>query len=164
MVNNDNLWHFMIKTILRARHIFRNPVPSVEVESNFFRALNPFSSFSDSRNLRQGNPNLNPEYTSSYELNHIKYWDKSSVSSSLYYRHTTDVIQRIREINDEGITVVRPQNLATRDAWGLDLTFSTALSKIWKLDGNVNLFRQITESTEYGNTDANNYHETEQIS
>jgi len=126
---------------------------SRRIKRPHFWYLNPFSSFSDSRNLRQGNPNLNPEYTSSYELNHIKYWDKSSVSSSLYYRHTTDVIQRIREINDEGITVVRPQNLATRDAWGLDLTFSTALSKIWKLDGNVNLFRQITESPEYGNTD-----------
>lgn len=119
-----------------------------------FRYLNPFSSFSDSRNQRQGNPNLNPEYTSSYELNHIKYWDKSSLSSSLYYRHTTDVIQRIREIDDEGVTVTKPQNLATRDAWGLDLTFSTELSKIWKIDGNVNLFRQITESEEYGNADA----------
>jgi ferric enterobactin receptor len=118
-----------------------------------FWYLNPFVSFSDSRNLWQGNPNLNPEYTSSYELNHIKYWDKSSISSSLYYRYTTDVIQRIREINDEGVTVAMPQNLATRDAWGLDLTFSTELSKIWKLDGNVNFFRQITESEEYGNTD-----------
>ncbi len=126
---------------------------SSRIKRPHFWYLNPFSSFSDSRNLRQGNPNLNPEYTSSYELNHIKYWDKSSISSSLYYRHTTDVIQRIREINDEGVTVTTPQNLATRDAWGLDVTFSTEITKIWKLDGNVNLFRQITESEEYGNTD-----------
>ena len=126
---------------------------SSRIKRPHFWYLNPFVSFSDSRNQWQGNPNLNPEYTSSYELNHIKYWDKSSISSSLYYRHTTDVIQRIREINDEGVTIARPQNLAVRDAWGLDLTFSTEVTKIWKLDGNVNLFRQITESEQYGNAD-----------
>ncbi len=118
-----------------------------------FWYLNPFVSFSDSRNLWVGNPNLDPEYTSSYEINHIKYWEKSSLSSSLYYRHTTDVIQRIRSINDEGVTVTRPENLATRDAWGLDLTFSTPILKNWKVDGNVNIFREITKSPEYGDAD-----------
>lgn len=118
-----------------------------------FWYLNPFVSYSDSRNLWQGNPNLDPEYTSSYEVNHIKYWGSSSLSSSLYYRHTTDVIQRIREIDDEGITVTRPQNLATRDAWGLDLTFSAGITKNWKIDGNANFFRQITRSEIYGDAD-----------
>ena len=118
-----------------------------------FWYLNPFVSFSDSRNLWQGNPNLDPEYTSSYEINHVKYFEKSSISSSIYYRHTTDVIQRIREIDDQGITVTKPQNLATRDAWGLDLTYSVGLTKNWKIDGNVNFFRQITKSDEYGDAD-----------
>ena len=118
-----------------------------------FWYLNPFLSYSDSRNLWQGNPNLDPEYTSSYEINHIKYWEDASLSSSIYYRHTTDVIQRIREIDDEGITVTKPQNLATRDAWGLDLTYSMELTKNWKVDGNVNFFRQITRSDEFGDAD-----------
>lgn len=126
---------------------------SRRIKRPHFWYLNPFYSYSDSRNQWHGNPNLNPEYTSSFELNHIKYWDKSSLSSSLYYRHTVDVIQHIRTINDEGVTVSMPENLASRDAWGLDVTFSTAITKIWKLDGNVNLFRQITKSEVYGDAD-----------
>ncbi len=108
-----------------------------------FWSLNPFFSFSDARNIRTGNPNLDPEFTHSYELGHLKYWDKSSLSSSVFYRFTEGITERIRLVREDGTSITRPENLATEDAYGLDVTFSTALTKWWDLDGNVNFYRSI---------------------
>lgn len=109
---------------------------------NFWN-LNPFFSFSDARNIRTGNPNLDPEYTHSFELGHLKYWDKMSLSSSVYYRYTEGITERIRTLQEDGTTLTRPENLATEDAYGLDVTFSASPADWWDLDGNVNFYRSI---------------------
>jgi outer membrane receptor protein involved in Fe transport len=106
-----------------------------------FWSLNPFFSFSDSRNIYTGNPNLDPEFTNSFELTYLKRWGGTTLSSAVYYRHTTGVVERIRRINDEGITFTQPENLAEEDAYGLDVTFSTTPFEWLDLDGNFNFFR-----------------------
>ena len=113
-----------------------------------FRELNPFTTFSDARNLFSGNPNLQPEFTHSLEAGHIKYWDDASFSSSIYYRHTEGVVQRIRTINETGDTTnLLPVNLSTEDAFGFEFNFSVSPVKWWKLSGDANFYRVITEGS-----------------
>ncbi|HLF65903.1 MAG TPA: outer membrane beta-barrel family protein [Saprospiraceae bacterium] len=121
-----------------------------------FHMLNPFFTYSDSRNRWGGNPNLEPEYTNSLELGHIKYWEKASLTSSIYYRHSNNVVERIRTIS-EGITETRPQNLSERDDYGFEFTFAKDLLKAWKVDGNLNLFRSITDGGQFGGADVYNW-------
>ncbi len=110
-----------------------------------FRELNPFFTFSDSRNLFSGNPNLNPEFTNSFDAGHIKYWDKGSLGSSIYYRHTEGVIQRIIVVDQEtGNTNRQPENLATEDSYGLEFNYSFDPYKWWRLSGDFSFFRAIT--------------------
>lgn len=106
-----------------------------------FWDLNPFFSFSDARNFRSGNPNLDPEFTHSLELGHIKYWENASLTSAIYYRHTDGVIERIRTVDDQGNSISQPQNLATQDSYGLEFTFSASPYDWWDIDGNFNFFR-----------------------
>jgi outer membrane receptor protein involved in Fe transport len=56
-----------------------------------FWYLNPFSSFSDPRNIRMGNTDLNPEYTNSFEIGWLHNLDKSSFYLGGYYRYITGV-------------------------------------------------------------------------
>lgn len=113
-----------------------------------YRDLNPFLSYSDSRNLYQGNPELDPEFTNSIEVGHIKYWNKATLSSFLYYRHTEGLVQRIREVvDDNGNTVNRPENLATEDAYGIEATFTYSPLEWWKLDGDLNFYRSIVDGS-----------------
>ena len=115
-----------------------------------FRDLNPFFSFSDSRRFYSGNPNVDPELTDSYELGYVNYWDKGSLSSSIYYRHTDGVISRITElglVDGDTLFIVKPQNLATENAYGFEFTFSYNPDKWLRLNGDVNLFRAITDGT-----------------
>lgn len=108
--------------------------------------LNPFFTLSDRINLFQGNPLLDPEYTDSYEIGNIKYWDKFTLSTSLFYRHTEDNTQRITELNEDGTTNRIPKNLGTADDYGLDLNLSYSGLEWLRLDGNGNFFR----ATSYG--------------
>jgi outer membrane receptor protein involved in Fe transport len=109
------------------------------------RNLNPFPySIGDNRNLRTGNPDLNPTYTDSYELGYLKTWKKSNLFSSVYYRKTNGVVQRITERIDT-INISKPVNLSVQNAFGLEFNYSYDLSKWWKISGNANFYRAITE-------------------
>lgn len=109
-----------------------------------FWDLNPFFTFSDARNFFSGNPNLDPEFTDSYELGHIKYWEKGTLGSSVYYRHTEDVIQRLFTADEAGNTVRRPENIATENSYGLEFTYSYNPVKWWRINGDFNFYRAIT--------------------
>ena len=116
--------------------------------------LLPFFSFTDSRSNFSGNPNLNPEFTDSYEFGHLRTWDKASILSSVYYRYTTNTIERITTSDSTGITQRRPVNLGVKDAYGLEFSGSYQLIKWWSLRGSFNFYREIVngeyENIEYG--------------
>ncbi|MBL6447974.1 TonB-dependent receptor [Fulvivirga sp. 29W222] len=109
-----------------------------------FWSLNPFSNFTDPRNIRAGNPDLDPEYTDAYEIGYLKNWNSASLFTSFYYRHSTGVIDRIRYVEDS-ITYAIPLNLNSRDAYGIEFTFSKEVDKWWKLNGSANFYRSITK-------------------
>ena len=113
-----------------------------------YNDLTPFATYSDNRNYWSGNPDLNPEFTNVFEGGHIRYLDKGSITSSIYYRHTTGKITSIRRVQDNGNSYTRPENLGTEDAYGAEFTGSLVPYKWWKLDGSVNFFRAITDGTD----------------
>lgn len=113
-----------------------------------FWDLNPFFTFTDRRNFFSGNPDLNPEFTDSYEIGHLKYWENGNIGSSIYYRYTSDNIQRIQTQDVENQTTVRrPENVGTGENMGLEFLFAYTGIKWLRLDGSVNGFRFITKGT-----------------
>ena len=113
---------------------------SRRVRRPFYNDLSPFMTFSDSRNYFSGNPDLNPEFSNVYELGHIKYFEKGSLSSSVYYRDTEDKIDRIRTVDETGHSVTLPQNLLSEKAVGVEFSSTYSLFKWWKWDVNFNFF------------------------
>ena len=105
-----------------------------------YNDLSPYVTFSDQRNFFSGNPNLNPEFTDSYELGHILYLEKSTLFSTLYYRSTKDKIQRIRTVGENGFSVTAPYNLVGEDSYGLEFSGDYVANSWWKLDFNANFF------------------------
>jgi ferric enterobactin receptor len=113
---------------------------SRRVRRPFYNDLSPFMTFSDSRNYFSGNPDLNPEFSNVYEIGHIKYFEKGSLSSSVYYRDTEDKIDRIRTVDESGLSVTLPQNLLSEKAVGVEFSSTYALFSWWKWDVNFNFF------------------------
>ena len=81
--------------------------------------LNPFFNIRNNFNIRVGNPNLQPEFTDSYELTSIYKVGKASLSSSLYHRHTTDVVARVSTFKDN-VTFYTPENIGTNSSIGFE--------------------------------------------
>ncbi|MEO1253778.1 MAG: outer membrane beta-barrel family protein, partial [Bacteroidota bacterium] len=107
------------------------------------RSLNPFTSISDSRNFWLGNPNLQPEFTDSYELGYLLNTQAGSLYTGIYYRHTEGGVQRLRNTTDEGVTFTRPYNVSTEDAYGVEVNISRDFTKWYRVSGNVNFYRSI---------------------
>jgi len=95
---------------------------SRRVRRPVYNDLSPYATFSDSRNFFSGNPDLDPEFSNVYEIGHIKYFDKGSFTSSLYYRDTKGKIERIRRVDAEGNSTTRPDNLLSEKAYGAEFT------------------------------------------
>ncbi len=117
-----------------------------------YNDLSPFMTYSDRRNFFSGNPNLNPEFTHAFEVGHIKYFENGSLTSSVYYRHTTGKILRIRKVDSLGFSTTLPVNLAVENSFGAEFTGSYALTNWWKLDGSFNFFRAITDGSNLDDT------------
>lgn len=106
-----------------------------------FRDLLPFSNFSDSRVFRAGNPDLNPEYTHSYEAGHLLNMEKGSLLTSIYYRRRNGVIEQITTVDSTGFTRIRPINLSAGNSYGFEFNFSYDLASWWKWNVSANFFK-----------------------
>ena len=60
---------------------------------NFWQ-LNPFIDINDPVNLRQGNPDLRPEFTNSFEFNYSQNYNKGNFLGVIYYRNNLGDITR----------------------------------------------------------------------
>ncbi len=99
--------------------------------------LNPFFNIRNNFSIRTGNPDLLPEYTSSYEITSIYIVGQVSMNLGVYYRYTTDVIERISTFS-EGVSTVRPFNIGTNKATGIEYNFKYSPSNKWSMNGDVN--------------------------
>jgi len=105
--------------------------------------LNPFFNVRNNFNIRAGNPNLLPEYTDSYELGSIFIYDDISLNVNAYYRLTSDKIERVF-IFENNVNTMRPENIGTNKATGLEANFKYTASKKLTLNGdaNYNVFKR----------------------
>lgn len=114
------------------------------------RSILPFSNFRDSRNIFTGNPELEPVYSDSYELSYLRFWESGSVTTSLYHRYRTGVIETITDVEDGGATRRMPFNLSTQSNWGGEIAISQNLGSSVRLRGSVNHFQSETDGFLHG--------------
>lgn len=110
-----------------------------------FRELNPFSSFTDNRNFRVGNPDLQPEFTDSYELGFLQNMKASSIYYGIYFRHTDQLITRVTLApNEDNERYTTPYNIGVNDALGIEVNASQELTDWYRVSGNFNFYRSET--------------------
>lgn len=113
---------------------------------NFFQTM-PFIDFSDSLNLRRGNPQLLPEFTNSFELTYQKLFSKSqNLLVSVYYKQATNLITSYltTEYNQDlarEVVVTTYANANSSYAYGAEVTLKNSLFGWLDLTTNVNLFQ-----------------------
>ncbi len=105
--------------------------------------LEPFVTWMDMFNVRQGNPDLLPEYIDAMEMGYIKQWEKSQLSIEGYYRVTHNKVERIQGVYDDGILLHTYANVGTDYSLGAEAMYNIPIFKWWELNlmGNVYDYR-----------------------
>lgn len=105
--------------------------------------LNPFFNHRNDYNIRVGNPDLKPMYTDSFEIMSIFIMDKASINTGVYYRYTTDVVERVTYFEDN-VSVTRPENIGTKNTTGFELNLKYSPLNWFSIQGdyNFNFFKR----------------------
>ena len=152
---DTNLYTNNYQSLYPSLHLVRPLKENSELTLSYSRrvnrphlhALNPFSNYTDPLNLQVGNPKLSPEYINSIELGYGLYGKKVTVTSSVYYRFMTDMIQRVRSIDTNGVATTTWSNIDDAQFYGLELMSIIKATKWWRIMASFNFSQTYINST-----------------
>ena len=127
--------------------------------------INPFPSRSSVTSIFQGNPDLNPSYSGTFDLGYINRFGKITFNTSAYYQHATEVFNFVSfdtgetvNVNGEDVPVVQrtPINLSSEDRYGFEFTLSYRPSRKFNASANFNFFKSKSEGIDPNGVDLGN--------
>lgn len=154
-VENTDLETFLVNTEKSNNQNFTNLFPSAhtsyKVSDRFslqagyskriFRPrlwdLNPFFNIRNNFSIRTGNPDLQPEFTDSYEVASIYIFDNASFNLGVYYRYTTDVVERISTF-ENNVNTFKPLNIGTNRSTGIEINGKYSPIEWFSIIGDIN--------------------------
>ena len=114
--------------------------------------LNPFQNSSDPMNHSLGKPNLAPEYIQTFELSYNHSFKVADVSTSFYYKHTSNLIESITqavpytETDQNGnqstrtVALTNFDNIGVNNSFGLNIFGSLNFIKKLNIRGSLDLY------------------------
>ena len=103
--------------------------------------LNPFVRKSDPKFISMGNPGLDPEFTDSYELSYMMYYNVLSVTPMAFFRKSHDVISTYSYLIDSNVLVRTYRNASSSQAYGLDFVISSRTLSWLNLNGSASFYK-----------------------
>tara|TARA_R110002051_G_scaffold290773_2_gene354485 strand:- start:17481 stop:19799 length:2319 start_codon:yes stop_codon:yes gene_type:complete len=104
-----------------------------------FRNINPFQA----RNQYfewVANPNLRPEFSNNIETNYQHNGNELSASAALFYRYRTDVIERLQDIDAEGVLRNVFDNIGVKHSYGVEASMNYKLMPFWNSELSANYY------------------------
>ncbi|MDI7775099.1 outer membrane beta-barrel family protein [Asticcacaulis sp. EMRT-3] len=104
--------------------------------------LNPYTVYVDAQNVTQGNPNLRPQETDSYELGYEYTGKKINYQLRGYYQNNTDSITDYSYFLSDGVLLTTKRNFGTGQSSGLEFNLQGKLTPKLNVMLNGNLSQQ----------------------
>ena len=124
---------------------------------NFFQLI-PIVDYTDSLNIRKGNPDLKPEFTNSLEVSYSKTYNGSNnFLASVYFKQTNDLIttyltQDINPITGKEDIISTFINANSAYSYGTEFTSINYIKKWWDLTANINIYNSKINTTNISST------------
>lgn len=103
--------------------------------------LNPFTDVTDPRNIRTGNPDLNPEFSHRLDMGYSNYQDVLGIGASLFSSYSNNAITTIRTIDEEGISYTRFDNVGRELSYGVETDLSLKAGEKIKFNTSGRFYR-----------------------
>jgi outer membrane receptor protein involved in Fe transport len=103
--------------------------PAIQIANSNFMASG------SSKNITQGNPNLDPEYTNNMEIGYSTFIKRTMLNFSAFARSTNNSIQSIRDV--VGLDTVRTTyaNIGQENAYGFSVNGNINVGKLMLMGG-----------------------------
>lgn len=111
--------------------------------------LNSFRDISDPTSVSYGNPELQPQYSNSFELNYLKSWTYHILSISAYMRQSSDIMNQV-SYRDNDIVYSTWANISSQINSGVEIVGKNRLFKDYlDLTTTVNLYHNHISGWDY---------------
>lgn len=98
-----------------------------------------FPKYDDAEIIKVGNPELNPQFTNSFELGYKKQWEKGYLYTALYHRISDGTITRIATtVEDSNLIYNISQNAGKSFNTGIEMVINKEISEVWSANLNLN--------------------------
>ncbi|MCL2131497.1 MAG: TonB-dependent receptor [Lentimicrobiaceae bacterium] len=112
------------------------------------RQLNPYRNDADRLNLYEGNINLKPEFTESFDLGYLGIYQKMTISAGIFYKYKHDIITRYTVLINDSTTLTTYENINNSHSYGVEASLQRDLFKFWKLNVNASLYQTLINSNQ----------------
>lgn len=129
-------------------HLSMQASKSMQLMASYSRRINrpnggdldPFPSYMNRYTIRIGNPELQPEYTSSYQASVMQRFKTSFISAEVFHRSTNNLISRIQELREDGIVYMTAINVNQDFSTGAEVMGNFNLTKWFMVNTSFSLF------------------------
>lgn len=102
--------------------------------------LDPYVSWQDPNNVKQGNPDLDPQYINSYEVSYQKRFESNFVSVELFHRNVLNKIERVQGRYDDGVILNSFENVGQDYSTGIEFMLSYNITEWWSTNLSGSLY------------------------
>ncbi|MGH7472085.1 MAG: outer membrane beta-barrel family protein, partial [Longimicrobiales bacterium] len=118
--------------------------------------LNPHNPTADPLNLHRGNPYIDPMYTHSLSLDLSWIGQKGTLRAAPYYRKTVDNWDQIRVVDEQGVSTMTWENVASLEVYGTSFTASLRPSTRWNGSANLSILHEQRDASNLSSDFAQN--------
>jgi len=111
--------------------------------------VNPIREWSTPTIDSEGNPNLVPQFTNSFELNYTRKTKIGSITSGIFYRRIEDEITRVIFTNPENPNkqVLSFDNFNNNNAYGIEVSGNLDFKKWWSANISLDAYQKKVKGT-----------------
>ncbi|WP_298778222.1 TonB-dependent receptor [uncultured Polaribacter sp.] len=108
--------------------------------------VNPIREWSTPLITSVGNPELDPQFTNSFEVNYTRKIKNGSLTFGTFYRKINDNISRVTYADPLDVEGVRQilsfTNFESTDAYGLEVSSNYKVNKWWRINTSMDFYSQ----------------------
>jgi len=112
--------------------------------------MNPVPEYRDPRNIRVGNPNLNPEDIHSVEFGYSLRLTNLTLVPTVFYRYKVNGFTTVTSSLNDSVLITTYDNLATDQSAGIDLSGTWQIGKIININFSASSFYSQIDASNIG--------------
>lgn len=120
---------------------------SRRVDRPSFWQISPRINYTNPEVLTEGNPELKPQYTNSFELNYSLNFGPNNLLATIYFRNTNNYITSYVTPLSGDTLLSTYVNANAANTYGAEITIATSITSWWDVTTNLNLYQTDIEAS-----------------